>query len=157
MLALLSPSRLSSDFLPIGGLSDVCVVDEFAAFLLSSTKDGSIGDNSVFNKNHVTTIPHLVKAFVALHYQSRLVAGDSLLILNAGTNLGLVFAQLASFWGIKVLAVADSHDAKYRLEHLNDRRVMDDAMEKSAIRVIDLESARVGSEGAFLLKRLGGE
>ena len=100
----------------------------------------------------VCVLPLLVKAIIALHYQSRLVAGESILVLNAGTAFGLVLVQLAALWGYKVLAVTDDHDSKYRLERIGEMIDAAENIMRQPPHVIDLGNARPGAEGAYVLK-----
>ena len=173
VVALVASSSFLDDVSPIGGLSSYCIVDEFAAV---STPPSSVDSSIEYSSSAailssspssestliclVAVLPYAIKAFSALHYQSRLVAGDSLLLLNAGSNFGLVLAELASCWGVKVLATSNSHDAKFRLERLNDGGAAGgfvgekESTAKPPIRVIDVDNARVGSEGAYLLKNV---
>ena len=43
-----------------------------------------------------------VRAYMALHYQARLCAGDSVLVVDAASSFGTLCIQLAQLWGAKV-------------------------------------------------------
>ena len=43
-----------------------------------------------------------IKAYTALHYQARVCAGDTVLILDGASPFGMVAIQLARQWGAKV-------------------------------------------------------
>ena len=158
------PSPVSVENAPTpGGLSTLCSVFEFHAVRLSTEVVCSASSSdalpppplSSLSPSIVAILPHLIQAIAALHYHAHLAAGESILLLNAGTHFGLILAQLATAWGLKVMAVTDDHDAKYRLEHLKVEGVGKSAdSQYPALRVIDPSHARVGSEGAYVLKNV---
>ena len=45
-----------------------------------------------------------IRACTALHYQARVCAGDTVLVLDGASTFGLVAVQLARLWGAKVRA-----------------------------------------------------
>ena len=47
-------------------------------------------------------IGDLVHAYTALHYQGRVCAGDTVLIMDGATAFGFIAVQLARQWGAKV-------------------------------------------------------
>jgi len=57
-----------------------------------------------------------VRAYTALHYQGRLTAGDTLMVLNGASNSSILLTQLAVKWGAKVLATSSSKEQRFYLE-----------------------------------------
>ena len=43
-----------------------------------------------------------MRAYTALHYQSQVCAGDTVLVLDGASSFGSVAVQLARQWGAKV-------------------------------------------------------
>ena len=43
-----------------------------------------------------------LKMYTALHYQVHLAAGDTVLVIGAGSSWGYLTCQLAALWGAKV-------------------------------------------------------
>jgi NADPH:quinone reductase-like Zn-dependent oxidoreductase len=59
----------------------------------------------------------LVRAYTAFHYLMKLVAGETVLILNGASAYGLMAVQLAGTRGFRILTTAEEEDES---NHLND-------------------------------------
>ena len=59
------------------------------------------------------------RAYQALHYQGRLRPGNTLLICNATSAFGVICAQLAKSWGIKVFTTAANEDDAQTLRSMS--------------------------------------
>lgn len=133
---LLAPTQLLSSSVPcFGGVSRFCLLSEFEVVPLPPQCEASAV---------VSLLPSLLKAFTALHYQAHICAGETVLVTNAASTFGRVAVELASLWGARVLATCDSYDARRCLE----------TMEQAAPCIVDVTNARVGAEGAYVLKRV---
>lgn len=91
------------------GLCEVAVVEEYHIVKILDGVDlkqvaGIIGDG--------------LKAYTALHTQAHLSAGDTVLVIDAGSSCGYLICQLAALWGAKVIATAKNADEKTILEKL---------------------------------------
>ena len=58
--------------------------------------------NHVSHEEAAAIIGDAVRAYTALHYHTRVCAGDTVLILDGATPSGSVAVQLAQLWGAKV-------------------------------------------------------
>ena len=43
-----------------------------------------------------------IRAYTALHYQARICAGDTVLIIDGASSFGTAAIQIARLWGAKV-------------------------------------------------------
>jgi len=68
-----------------------------------------------------------LRAYTALHYQLKIIAGESILIIGGASESGHLAVQLASLLGVRVLASASSAEEINYLEDLNVKiaRVID--------------------------------
>jgi len=68
-----------------------------------------------------------LRAYTALHYQLKIIAGETILVLGGASESGHLAVQLASLLGVRVLASAGSAEEINYLEDLNVKiaRVID--------------------------------
>eukprot|EP01117_Protostelium_nocturnum_P012705 TRINITY_DN4688_c0_g1_i1.p1 TRINITY_DN4688_c0_g1~~TRINITY_DN4688_c0_g1_i1.p1 ORF type:complete len:333 (-),score=109.19 TRINITY_DN4688_c0_g1_i1:7-1005(-) len=92
------------------------------------------------------TIGPCIRAYLALHYKMRMMAGETILILEAASPDGFMALQLASKWGGKVFVTSCSEHGISFLEdqtHLNLARVIDTTKE-NILEVIMSETGGIG-------------
>lgn len=93
----------------ISGCSEYCVFNEYdlvkkPRMLSYNEAAGGIGD--------------CVRAYTALHYQARICAGDTVLVIDGASSFGTAVIQIARLWGAKVITTVSSTAEKSYLEAL---------------------------------------
>lgn len=91
------------------GCSEYCIFNEYDLVkkprMLSYTEAaGGIGDS--------------VRAYTALHYQARICAGDTVLVIDGASSFGTAAIQVARLWGAKVITTVNSIAEKSYLDGL---------------------------------------
>lgn len=111
------------------GVTHVLEEDDVVGVLPLDSQYSGYGEFCIFNEYDLVKKPRmlsydqaagcigdLVRAYTALHYQGRVCAGDTVLILDGATPFGFISVQLARHWGTKVITTVVSAAEKSFLE-----------------------------------------
>ncbi|XP_052810186.1 quinone oxidoreductase-like protein 1 [Mya arenaria] len=113
------------------GVTHVNIGDEVVGVLPLDSSLSGLGEFCVFNEYDLVSKPRMlshvdaaggigdcVRAYSALHYQARICAGDTVLILDGASSFGLCAIQITRLWGAKVITTVNSTAEKSLLDSL---------------------------------------
>jgi len=116
----------------VGSLVEEMAVGDEVVALAPMDSHGGCAEFAVLNCFHVAAKPTPIshedaaasllaglRAYTALHYQLKIIAGETMLILNGASESGHLAVQLASLLGVRVLTSASSLEEMTYLEDLN--------------------------------------
>ncbi|XP_060608471.1 quinone oxidoreductase-like protein 1 [Ruditapes philippinarum] len=112
-------------------VTHVNVGDDVVGILPLDSDYSGCGDYCIFNEYDLVKKPRMlsyvdaaggigdcVKAYTALHYQARICAGDTVLVIDGASSFGTAAIQIARLWGAKVITTVNSVAEKSYLDGL---------------------------------------
>lgn len=92
-----------------------------AEYTVRRVNDVVAKPNSIVHEDAAASLAAGVLAYTALHYQLKVIAGETILIIGGASDRGHLAVQLASLLGLRVIATVRTPDEASYLDDLNTK------------------------------------